>query len=29
MKYEWLPFKSFTPVEIEQAIDEISAEFGS
>lgn len=29
MKYEWLPFKSFTPVELEQAIDEIAAGFGS
>ena len=29
MKYEWLPFKSFTPVELEQAIDKIGAAFGS
>lgn len=29
MKYEWLPFKSFTPPELEQAIDEIAAGFGS
>jgi hypothetical protein len=29
MKYEWLPFKSFTPVELEQAIDEITVGFGS
>lgn len=29
MKYEWLPFKSFTPVELEQAIDNIGAGFGS
>jgi transposase len=29
MKYEWLPFRSFTPVELEQAIDEIAARFGS
>ena len=29
MKYEWLPFKSFTPVELEQAIDKIRDGFGS
>jgi transposase len=29
MKYEWLPFNSFTPAELEQAIDEIGAGFGS
>lgn len=29
MKYEWLPFKLFTPNELEQAIDEIGAGFGS
>jgi transposase len=29
MKYEWLPFKTFTPDELEQAIDEIGAGFGS
>jgi transposase len=29
MKYEWLPFQSFTPVELEQAIDKIGAGFGS
>ena len=29
MKYEWLPFKSFTPTELEQAIDKIGAGFGS
>ncbi len=29
MKYEWLPFKSFTPNELEQAIDQIGAGFGS
>ncbi|WP_051299724.1 IS630 family transposase [Methylobacter luteus] len=29
MKYEWLPFKSFTPAELEQAIDEITVGFGS
>jgi transposase len=29
MKYEWLPFQSFTPEELEQAIDKISAGFGS
>ncbi len=29
MKYGWLQFKSFTPVELEQAIDEIRAGFGS
>jgi hypothetical protein len=23
MKYEWLPFRSFTPSELERAIDEI------
>ena len=26
MKYEWLPFQSFTPVELEQAIDKIGAQ---
>lgn len=29
MKYEWLPFQSFTPQELEQAIDQIGAGFGS
>ena len=29
MKYEWLPFQSFTPEELEQAIDKIGAGFGS
>ncbi len=29
MKYEWLPFKTFTPEELEGAIDDISAGFGS
>jgi transposase len=29
MKYEWLPFKTFTPDELEQAIDEIGRGFGS
>lgn len=29
MKYEWLPFQSFTPTELEQAIDQIGAGFGS
>ncbi|MGY6276386.1 transposase [Methylomonas sp. MgM2] len=29
MKYEWLPFKTFTPDELEQAIDEIGHGFGS
>jgi transposase len=29
IKYEWLPFKSFTPDELEQAIDKIGAGFGS
>lgn len=29
MKYEWLPFKSFTSVELEQAIDKIVDGFGS
>ncbi len=29
MKYEWLPFRSFTPAELEQAIDTIDAGFGS
>jgi transposase len=29
MKYEWLLFKTFTPDEFEQAIDEIGAGFGS
>jgi transposase len=29
MKYEWLPFKTFTPDELEQAIDEIGSGFGS
>lgn len=28
MKYEWLPFQSFTPEELEQAIDQIGADFG-
>ncbi len=28
MKYEWLPFKSFTPAELEEAIDKIGAGFG-
>ncbi|MGZ5030206.1 MAG: IS630 family transposase [Methylobacter sp.] len=29
MKHEWLPFRSFTPSELEGAIDEIGAGFGS
>lgn len=29
MKYEWLPFKTFTPDELDLAIDEIGAGFGS
>jgi hypothetical protein len=29
MKYEWLPFKTFTPDELENAIDEIGTKFGS
>jgi transposase len=29
IKYEWLPFKSFTPVELEIAIDKIGDGFGS
>lgn len=29
MKYEWLPFQSFTPDELEQAIDGIGAGFGT
>lgn len=29
MKYEWLPFQSFTPEELEQAIEQIGAGFGS
>ena len=29
MKYEWLPFQSCTPQELEQAIDQIGAGFGS
>lgn len=28
MKYEWPPFRSFTPDELEQAIDHIGAGFG-
>jgi hypothetical protein len=28
MKYEWLPFKTFTPDELEQATDGIGREFG-
>jgi len=28
MKYEWLPFKTFMPDELEQAIDEIGRGFG-
>ncbi len=28
MKYEWLPFTSFTPVELEQAIEKIGAGSG-
>jgi hypothetical protein len=28
MKYEWLPFKSFTPDKLDQAIDKIRAGFG-
>jgi transposase len=29
MKYEWLPFKTFMPDELEQALDEIGTGFGS
>lgn len=29
MKYEWLPFRSYNPAELEQAIDSIGAGFGS
>jgi len=29
MKYQWLPFKTFTPDEFEQAIAEFSRDFGS
>jgi transposase len=29
IKYEWLPFKSFTPDELEQALHDISRQFGS
>jgi len=29
MKYEWLPFKSFTPDEVEQAINKIQDGFGT
>lgn len=29
MKYEWLPFKTFMPDELEQAINEIGAGYGS
>ena len=29
IKYEWLPFRSYSPVELEQAIDRIGAGFGS
>jgi transposase len=29
IKYEWLPFKTFTPNELENAIDEIGSGFGS
>jgi hypothetical protein len=29
MKYEWLPFKTFMPDELDQAINEIGAGFGS
>ena len=29
MKYQWLPFKSFTPSELEQAIESIGTGFGS
>jgi hypothetical protein len=29
MKYEWLPFKTFTTTELEQAIDKIGDGFGS
>ena len=29
MKYEWLPFKSFTPDELEQAINKIQDGFGT
>jgi hypothetical protein len=28
-KYEWLLFKSFTPVEFDQSIDKITVGFGS
>lgn len=28
MKYEWLPFRIFSPDKLEKAIDEIGAEFG-
>jgi hypothetical protein len=29
MKYEWLPFQSFAPQELEDAIDRIRTGFGS
>jgi len=29
IKYEWLPFKSFKPDELEEAINEIGKYFGS
>jgi hypothetical protein len=29
MKYDWLPFQSFSPNELEQSIDNIGMEFGS
>jgi transposase len=29
MKYEWLPFKSFTAAELEYSIDKIGSGFGS
>jgi len=29
MKYEWLPFQSFTPAELEQAIGKIADGFGT
>ena len=29
MEYQWLPFKSFTPIELEQAIESIGTGFGS
>jgi len=29
MKYEWLPFKSFTAAELEYAIDKIGSGFGA